>query len=91
MIDSLFQETHSGRPTLPEIRDFAVKPIAADAVLVLYRSIRRSDGGTPERRTLRSSIWKLFDGRWQMLFHQGTIVPYVSSVSDICEPRRGSL
>lgn len=24
--------------------------------------------------TLRSSIWKLVDGQWQMFFHRGTIV-----------------
>ena len=27
------------------------------------------------RETLRVSLWVLRDGRWQMLFHQGTLVP----------------
>jgi hypothetical protein len=48
--------------------DFTARPIALDVVLVTYRSIRE---GTPDSR-LRSSIWKLIDGRWQMIFHQGT-------------------
>ena len=25
------------------------------------------------QHVLRSSIWKLIDGRWQMVFHQGTL------------------
>jgi hypothetical protein len=48
--------------------DFTARPIASDVVLVTYRSIRE---GTPNSR-LRSSIWKSIDGRWQMIFHQGT-------------------
>ncbi|UXN59173.1 DUF4440 domain-containing protein [Phyllobacterium zundukense] len=75
IIDALVQEAPSDPAALPEIYDFTVKSITAEAVLVLYRSVRRSDGVTPERQTLRSSIWKLVDGRWQMFFHQGTIVP----------------
>jgi hypothetical protein len=25
-------------------------------------------------RSLRSSIWKFMDDRWQMVFHQGTVL-----------------
>jgi hypothetical protein len=75
IIDALVQEAPSDPAALPEVYDFTVKPITAEAVLVLYRSVRRPDGVTPEKQTLRSSIWKLIDGRWQMFFHQGTIVP----------------
>ena len=48
--------------------DFTARAIASDVVLITYRSIRE---GTPYSR-LRSSIWKLIDGQWQMIFHQGT-------------------
>ena len=48
--------------------DFSAKPLASDVVLLTYRSLPE---GTPYSR-LRSSIWKLIDGRWQMIFHQGT-------------------
>jgi hypothetical protein len=75
VVDVLAQEASSEAGILPEVYDFPVKPIAPEAVLVTYRNVRHSDGVTPERRALRSSIWKLIDGRWQMLFHQGTIVP----------------
>lgn len=43
--------------------------LAADVALLTYRL------STPERRTLRSSIWRRNDHRWVMVFHQGTIIP----------------
>jgi hypothetical protein len=41
--------------------------LGPDAVLVTYRSDARG------RRVLRSSIWVREDGRWLLLFHQGTL------------------
>ena len=40
--------------------------------LVAYRTVSRISTTGEQRRTLRSSIWKRIDGRWQMIFHQGT-------------------
>lgn len=48
------------------VEDFAARELAADVVLVTYIS-RKGSGST-----LRSSIWKRCEGRWQMVFHQGT-------------------
>ncbi|HEY2912210.1 MAG TPA: DUF4440 domain-containing protein [Candidatus Angelobacter sp.] len=48
------------------VEDFAVRGLAPDVVLVTY--ISNKDAGS----TLRSSIWKRLDGKWQMIFHQGT-------------------
>ena len=53
-------------------RDYAFRSISPDAVLVTYRSVRQAGESDPERHTLRSSIWQRIDGRWQMIFHQGT-------------------
>ena len=53
-------------------RDYAFRSISPDAVLVTYRSVRQAGESGPERHTLRSSIWQRIDGRWQMIFHQGT-------------------
>jgi hypothetical protein len=39
---------------------------------VAYRTVSRISTTGEQRRTLRSSIWKRIDGRWQMIFHQGT-------------------
>lgn len=50
--------------------DFQIHPLAADTVLATYRLEDR----TRMRQSLRSSIWKYIDGRWQMFFHQGTLM-----------------
>jgi hypothetical protein len=52
------------------LTDLLVRPLAPSVVLLTYTSVRREEA--LERRFLRSSIWKEIDGRWQMVFHQGT-------------------
>ena len=49
--------------------DFNVHPLSPEVVLATYRV----EDTTRQQSTLRSSIWKYIDGRWQMFFHQGTI------------------
>src|SRR5262245_2410822 len=70
-IDSLRQEQPD--PTIHiELTEFSARRLAPDVVLVTYRTVQRDSQGVPEASRLRSSIWKLIDGRWQMVFHQGT-------------------
>ncbi|MCK0472931.1 DUF4440 domain-containing protein [Halalkalibacter sp. APA_J-10(15)] len=57
------------------LRDFEIHPMSSKAILTTYR-VRDE---TRKQDTLRSSIWKHIDGRWQMFFHQGTIVKSNSS------------
>lgn len=59
-------------PTLQSTADFRVELLAPTAALVTYRIRRHSQ---PPLDTLRSSTWRLRDGRWQMVFHQGTVLP----------------
>jgi hypothetical protein len=51
---------------VPEVRDFRIRPLAPTIVLVTYRS------GRGDVFALRSSIWRLSEGKWRMTFHQGT-------------------
>ena len=52
-----------------QIRGFKVRLIAPGAALTTWR-VQRDDG----IETLRSSVWQLqADGRWLMVFHQGTL------------------
>ena len=51
---------------VPEVRDFQVRALSPNIVLVTYRS------GRGDVFALRSSIWRLSEGRWRMTFHQGT-------------------
>ncbi len=50
----------------PEIKveEFGARELSATVVLVTYRS-----------PSLRSSIWVLRKGKWQLVFHQGTKAP----------------
>lgn len=50
----------------PVVEEFEMQRIAMDAALVTYRTVRS------QQATLRSSIWMLREGLWQMVFHQGT-------------------
>jgi hypothetical protein len=44
--------------------------MAAEVILLTYRTRR------PDRVTLRSSVWRRdAEGRWRLVFHQGTIGP----------------
>jgi len=54
------------------IVDFSVRVLADDVVLLTYRSTRRDPATGEEWHSLRCSIWRLNDARWQMIFHQGT-------------------
>ncbi len=75
-IAALAEESAAGsKPVSVAAYDFALRTIAEDTVLLTYRSVRRPAEKGPERHSLRSSLWQFIDGRWQMIFHQGTIVP----------------
>ncbi|GAF65617.1 hypothetical protein BTS2_2515 [Bacillus sp. TS-2] len=49
--------------------DFDIHTLSTEVVLTTYR-VRDE---TKKQDTLRSSIWKLIDDRWQLFFHQGTV------------------
>ena len=53
--------------------DFRTTVLAPGVVLVTYRIVRHPSSEEPPMHLLRSSIWKLVAGRWQMVFHQGTV------------------
>ncbi|MGG1942287.1 DUF4440 domain-containing protein [Paenibacillus polymyxa] len=50
------------------ITDFNIKVLSSDFVHVTYCTESIDTGN----KSLRSSIWKLNEGQWQMIFHQGT-------------------
>lgn len=59
------------------IEEFRMIPLGDSAALVTYRAGTESTRITAPRYSLRSSLWVLRQGAWQMLFHQGTNVPEV--------------
>lgn len=64
-------------PIQLSIEEFRVIPLSDSAALVTYRAGTESTRTTAARYSLRSSLWVLRHGAWQMLFHQGTNVPEV--------------
>lgn len=67
----LAAEHRAGSADRQAITDFRTHWIGADVVQALYRIVRTSPNGTVAH-SLRSSLWRMIDGRWQMTFHQGT-------------------
>src|SRR3974390_3267340 len=57
------------------LEEFDVKRLAPDLALVTYRGNCRLVDSDKISRSLRSSIWRNRDGRWEVLFHQGTPSP----------------
>jgi hypothetical protein len=47
-------------------RDYTCHPLSPDVILLTYIS------ETPTQRVLRSSLWRLEDEQWRLIFHQGT-------------------
>lgn len=51
---------------------YAATALAPGVALLTYRSAQCDAQGARSRHTLRSSIWLLTDGGWQLRYHQGT-------------------
>ncbi len=51
-----------------EIAEMEAQEICPGLVLVTYLA------ATTGRRTRRSSLWRLADGSWRLVFHQGTLI-----------------
>ena len=56
-----------------EIIDFSIDQLSDDCIVATYKLIKDSNLNENKNYSLRSSIWKCFDGKWKMLFHQGTV------------------
>lgn len=55
-----------------EIEEFTTKQLSSDCILATYKVIKHNELNEDKKYSLRSSIWKLSDGKWKMIFHQGT-------------------
>lgn len=60
-------------PNNTAILDFSVSLLSDTIALATYRGVRLVDDDGRKLFTNRSSIWRLdVDGKWRMVFHQGT-------------------
>lgn len=68
----IFQEKDDELENNWRILDFEIKELSDDCLLALYKVIKLNEKDENKRSSIRSSIWKLQDGKWEMIFHQGT-------------------
>jgi hypothetical protein len=61
------------RPTA--LIHFRARRLNPTLCLVTYQSAQPDDPSEPGTSCLRSSLWALRQGRWQIVFHQGTRIP----------------
>lgn len=58
------------------LTNFHLVPLAENFALATYRASRRNVASGDTVESLRSSVWAHRNGRWQLVFHQGTnVVP----------------
>lgn len=61
----------NGRIAAFSASDYSIRSLAPGLELLSYRTCTES---TPPVTALRNSIWRLQGGKWQITFHQGTIL-----------------
>lgn len=54
------------------MQDFMAKSLNHNVVLATYTATKEHKN-EKKMRSLRSSVWKNNDGKWQLIFHQGTV------------------
>lgn len=61
-------------PARYAISDFQANEIAPDLVLATYTAAKTVEETGSTTHSRRTSLWRRRDGRWQVVFHQGTII-----------------
>jgi hypothetical protein len=72
IIALLLADPDSALPRYATLKNLKVRWLADDVAMLTYRSAKSQPSNARAVRALRCSVWKRIDGRWQMLFHQGT-------------------
>ena len=57
------------------VEEFSIIELSPDVVLATYQVQVRSGQPESTSTSLRSSLWARREGRWQLVFHQGTPKP----------------
>lgn len=55
-----------------EIKDFTTNQLSNECLLATYKVMKHNELKVDIKCSLRSSIWKCINGKWKMIFHQGT-------------------
>lgn len=69
----IIEALRNSAPARFTLSDFKAVPLAPDVALATFRLSRDATRDRPAADSLRSSVWKRTEGRWRMVFHQGTL------------------
>lgn len=69
----VFDKTINSSKIKWEIKEFSTKQLSNESILATYKVIKHSESKENIRYSLRSSIWKCLNGKWKIIFHQGTL------------------
>ncbi|MEN8078081.1 DUF4440 domain-containing protein [Clostridioides difficile] len=72
-IGEVFQNKDDNTELNWEIKNFNIRELSNECILAMYKVIKHDEIDESKKYSLRSSIWKCFDGKWKMVFHQGTL------------------
>jgi hypothetical protein len=72
VIAAMLADPASRLPRYATLQSVKMTRLADDVALLTYRSSKSHPGAPRPVHAHRSSIWKRIDGRWQLVFHQGT-------------------
>ncbi len=61
-------------PRILAMEEFSVRELSPVIALATYRVRSQGNAGSPGRVSVRSSIWVQRNGKWQVTFHQATLV-----------------
>ena len=56
------------------LQDFSLLHLSANIILATFRVVREGEQETSSTHSLRSSIWRLENDTWKLVFHQSTLV-----------------
>ena len=54
------------------LNDFRIRTLSPDLILAIYQASSEGSNSSSSKGAIRSSIWKLCNGEWKIIFHQGT-------------------
>lgn len=69
-IETLVHE--KGRHLLME--DYKTKELSAELILSTYLLVKSDKDDIDKEHSFRTSIWKISNGNWHLIFHQGTLI-----------------
>lgn len=68
------------------LANFQARMLSPEIALVRYRTTHPDGPPEPNASFLRCSLWVCREGRWQIIFHQGTRIPAQTAGEQVVQP-----